>query len=104
VDARDKPGHDELGWSTIEQLPQNLVHRLAVLWGLCGWIALRRRGWRGRGGSTRRRKTPALVAAPAKSLLQQIAQGLAELAELTGLSAIARTCSARPAQSAQCAA
>src|SRR5258708_19630398 len=89
--------------STIEQLPQHLVHGRAVLRGIGRWIALRRWRWLGRGGRTRRRKTPAL-AAPAKSLLQQIAQGFAELAELVGLSAIARTRSGRSAQSAQCAA
>src|SRR6266487_3916615 len=96
VDGRDKPGHDGGAASPIEKLPQDLVHWLTVL--LRGRVARWRRGsGLSRGGLGRRRcgrggaLDAALAARPraalalalaqsAQALLQEIADGLAELA------------------------
>src|SRR5882757_2467604 len=97
VDARDKPGHDELRKSAVEQLPQNLVHRLAVL--LRRRIVLRRRRLRRgligralrprrdaaalarlRAGRARSGRSTRRRAQAAEPLLQQVADRLAEIA------------------------
>jgi hypothetical protein len=66
--------------SPIEQLLQHVVHGLTVL--RLRLIGLRRGGRRrnGRGRGRGRHRHAAVVAALAQSLLQQVAQGLAELA------------------------
>src|SRR5437867_8663740 len=100
VDARVKPGHDvdrrSEQSSPVEKLPQDVVHWLTVL--LRGRIARHRRGsglgrsglgrrWCGRGRAldaalaARPRAALALaLAQSAQALLQEIAEGLAELA------------------------
>ena len=100
------------GSSAVEQLPQHVVHRLAVL--RLGRLARRWAGGRGRGwaaGSGRGRLRPWLGAlaslarlrsrrrrllaeAAAQALLQQVADGLAELAaeQIAGLAVGAAAC------------
>src|SRR5216684_8078762 len=67
--------------SAIEQLPQNLVHGLAVLRSLRRRIALRLY-WRDVRGRRRRRRwrhqRAGLAAALAHALLQEVAEGFAE--------------------------
>src|SRR5262245_16175876 len=94
----------------VEQLPQYIVHGLAVRGGLRRVVALGRRlsRWQGRyldgrrglslGGRDRRNAT--IAAAAAQSLLDQVAQGFAELAAEQALSAAVGVASVRPAAGA----
>src|SRR5271167_2412643 len=98
--------------SPVEQLPQHVVHGLAVLLRLRRGIGLRRcglgrgcRAWRWRreaaalAPALARTLTGSLTGSLAQSLLQQIAQGLAELAaERIGQSATARSAAAQAAE------
>src|SRR6266481_7706525 len=75
---RPRRAETEREVSAIEQLPQNLVHGLAVLRSLRRRIALRlyRRDVRGR--RRRRHQRAGLAAALAHALLQEVAEGFAE--------------------------
>src|SRR6516165_8584512 len=95
------PGRRERGTaiSPIEQLPQHVVHRLAVLLVLWRRVILHRRGLgirrRSRCGKTAT-LAAALIQSLAQPLLQQFAQGLAEpAAEHVGQTAAARSAAIR---------